>query len=80
MERSEDIAKEVSKKYGVNLMMEVDRTRAHFVAEIDVRGLEDDELLRRTYKQVDAMCEAWGLFRTWLYGKERLKIVRGKTH
>jgi len=80
LERSEDIAKEVSKKYGVNLMMEVDRTRAHFVAEIDVRGLEDDELLRRTYKQVDAMCEAWGLFRTWLYGKERLKIVRGKTH
>lgn len=80
LERSEDIAKEIAKKQGVNLRMVVDRTRAHFVAEIDGRGLEDDELLRQTYKHVDAMSEAWGLFRTWLYGKERLKIVRSKTH
>jgi len=80
LERSEDIAKEVAKKHGVNLRMEVDRTRAHFVAEIDGRGLEDDELLRRAYKHVDAMSEAWDLFGTWLYGKKRLKIVRSKAN
>jgi len=80
LERSEDIANEVAKKHGVNLKMVVDRTRAHFVVEINGRGLEDDELLHRTYKHVDAMLEAWDLYRTWLYGKERLKIVRSKAH
>ena len=79
LERSENIAKEVAKKHGVNLQMVVDRTRAHFVAEIDGWNLECDELLRQTYKHVDAMYEAWGLFLTWLHGKERLKIVRN-TH
>ncbi|MCP8322307.1 MAG: hypothetical protein H3Z52_15425 [archaeon] len=76
LERSENIAKEVAKKHGVNLQMVVDRTRAHFVAEIDGWNLECDELLRQTYKHVDAMFEAWGLFLAWLHGKERLKIVR----
>ena len=80
MERSEDIAKEVAKKNGVNLRVIIDRDIAQFVAEIDVRGLGDDELLRRTYKNVDAMSEAWNLFNTWLYSKERLKIVRSKAH
>jgi hypothetical protein len=80
LERSEDIPEEVAKKHGVNLRMEVDRTRAHFVTEIDMRGLGDDELLRRTYRNVDAMSEAWVLFNTWLYSKERLKIVRSKAH
>jgi len=80
LERSEDIAKEVAKKNGVNLRVIIDRDIAQFVAEIDVRGLGDDELLRRTYKNVDAMSEAWNLFNTWLYSKERLKIVRSKAH
>ena len=80
LERSEDIAEEVAKKYGINLRMVIDRDVAEFVTEIDVRGLGDDELLRRTYKHVDAMTEAWELYRTWLYGKERLKIVRSKAH
>jgi len=80
LERSEDIAKGVAKKHGVNLRMVIDRDVAQFVAEIDIRGLGDNELLRQTYKHVDSMFEAWGLFETWLYGKERLKIVRGKTH
>jgi len=80
LERSEEIAKEVAKKHGVNLRMVIDRDIAQFVTEIDVRGLGDDELLHRTYKHVDAMLEAWDLYRTWLYGKERLKIVRSKAH
>ena len=50
--------------------MVVDRTRAQFVAEIDGWNLE---LLRQTYKHVDAMFEAWGPFLTWLHNKERLK-------
>jgi len=80
LERSENIAKEVAKKHRVNLRMVIDRDIAQFVAEIDVRGLGDDELLRRTYKHVDAMFEAWDRFLAWLYGKERLRIVRSKTH
>lgn len=80
LERSEDIAKEVSKKHGVKLKMVIDRDIAQFMVEIDGRGLGDDELLRRTYMNVDAMSEAWGLFNTWLYSKERLKIVKSKAH
>jgi hypothetical protein len=80
LERSEDIAKEVAKKYRINLRMIVNRTRAHFVVKVDVRGLGDEELLLRTYKNVDAMSEAWSLFNTWLYSKERLRIVRSKAH
>lgn len=79
LEKCENFARESAAKHGVNLRMIVDRTRAHFVAEIDARGLQENVIPQQVYKHIDAMFEAWNRFTTWLHSSERLNIARNKT-
>lgn len=74
LEKCESIARVMSERHGVKMMVEIWKGDVFFVVEVPYESVGG--LLEKGFVAVDSLFDAWKDYGAWLHGPERLKVVR----